>query len=201
MIHLNGHLMCAIDTETSGLKPYHHDIIQISVIPLNYEYSPNQRYMPFMMDMAPSRPENVDMDALTINKKDYVKIINDGIAPHVACDLFYDWFDKLLLPEGKRIIPVASNWYFDSQFIIDWLGYETFNLIFDGRPRDLMVAAAFINDRAVDMACQIPFPQLTIKKICNSLNIPHSDGTLHDATTDALLTAECYKRLLRMNLS
>jgi len=201
MIHLNGHIMCAIDTETSGTQPYHHDIMQIACIPLDYNYAPNKRYMPFEMNMAPSRPENVDMDALTVNKTKYAKIVNNSIASHTAADLFYEWFQNLRLPEGKRLIPIASNWYFDSQFIIDWLGYHTFNLIFDGRPRDLMVVAAYVNDMAADKACQIPFPQLTVRKIANALGVEHDPHGLHDATEDALVTAECYKRILRMNLN
>ena len=38
--HLNGNLLCSVDTETTGLRAGYHELIQLGVVPLDGDLKP-----------------------------------------------------------------------------------------------------------------------------------------------------------------
>lgn len=201
MLHLNGNLLCAVDVETTGVTPGHHDLVQICVLPLNSELKPFKDILPFYMDMQPKRPENIDPNAMSINKLKYSEILLKAIDPYKAADLFEEWFERIRLPFNKRISPLAQNWPFDRGFIIDWLGQKTFEYIFDGRFRDTMSAALFCNDRSCFANQPAPYPKVNIAYLASQLKIEHQSLRLHDALQDCIVTAEIYRRMMGYSIS
>jgi DNA polymerase III epsilon subunit-like protein len=194
LIHLNGNIMCAVDVETTGLDVQQHDIVEICVLPLNANLDPIQTKFPFDMLLQPGRPQNIDPRATRTHKHKLVELMTSGIEQFKAADLFDEWFEKLDLPFGKKIVPLAHNWPFDHGFIQAWLGIEHFNHYFSPLYRDTMAAAQYFNDRATFHANEIPFNKVTLSYLASQLYVPHEHS--HNALNDCLTTAAVYKKLM-----
>ncbi len=195
MMNLNGNLLCSIDCETTGTKPGYHDIIQLAIIPVNNYLKPDSSRLPFIIDMIPKRPDHIDHEALRINRRRMCEIMQHGIDPYSAQDLFIDWFDKQKLGTFRTLMPLACNWPFDSSFIRDWLGPETFHLYFNPIYRDTMVMATLINDKAGFCYNDFPIPKVSLGYLCSYLHIERT--AKHDAVDDARVTIEVYRKLLQ----
>lgn len=203
MIHWNGNQLCAIDTETTGLRADYHDLIQICVLPLDSNIQPRKDVYPFYIEMIPYHPERADPKAMEINRLDFAKIAQRGLDPDKAKDVFEEWIGKLGLPEtkfgkSKRILPLGQNYPFDMGFIKAWLGNETYNEFFDYSYRDTKVAAAFMNDRAAMHAEKVPYSKTSLGWLANQHNVQHDRA--HDALADCLTTAEVYRRMCQQGL-
>lgn len=196
--HLNGDLLCVVDVETTGLKPGYHDLIQICVLPLDSNLEPIKTIVPFYQHIKAARPENVDVQALEVNKIDFFKLQQTAFDADRVADYFDDWFQKLKLPVGKKIAPLAQNWPFDRAFIMDWLGTTAFESYFDRRYRDTMSAALFLNDVADVFNEPYPFPKCSLKYLASQLKIDYTGA--HDSLKDCLITAQVYKMMLRMKV-
>lgn len=192
MTHLNGHQMCVVDVETTGLDPQKHDVIQLAVLPLGADLKPIQTIMPFYVNMRCKRPENADRAALKANHLDLAQIQLTGLDPWKCVDMFEEWFGRLQLPVGKKIVPLAHNWIFDHQFVQEWLGGPlSFNHFFDFHYRDSMVAAEYLNDRADFHVEKYPYPKVSLDYLCTVLGVTNVKA--HDALADCVATAECYR--------
>jgi len=194
MQHLNGNLLCAVDVETTGLIAGTHDIVQIAILPLDAHIKPLQTVMPFYINMKPKRLENVDKMASKIHRINMAKLIIEGFDAFKAADMLDEWFERLRLPVGKKIVPLAHNWVFDRSFIIEWLGPLSFEHLFDWRYRDSMVAASFVNDRCDHHNERYAYPKLSLSYCCTQLRVNNINP--HDALSDCAATAEVYRRQL-----
>lgn len=203
MQHWNGCQMIAIDTETTGLDPTFHEIVQIAMLPLDSNLKPREDVVPFYMTLKPEYPERIDPRALKINNLKPADLVLDGIDKDKATVLLQEWIDKLKLPYTKygnrmKIIPLGQNFSFDKAFIIAWLGVDLYSEIFHYHHRDTMHTAAFLNDRAGWHAERVPFPKINLTYLCNLLNIRRERA--HDALEDAAATAELYRKLISEGL-
>lgn len=208
MKHLNGNLVASIDVETTGFTPGYHDVVQVAVLILDSDYKPDRRVPPFYMEMKPKRPETIDQKAMHISRLDLAYLVQRAIDPFDAAEYFDDWFENLkketrrhppLLPEGKKLVPLAQNWVFDRPFIIDWLGEMSFNSFFHPWYRDTLPVTQFLNDQyAMNPVCssmdhKVPFPKANLGYICSQLKVKNEKA--HDALQDVIATAECYRRM------
>ena len=198
MKHLNGHLLCAIDCETTGLKAGYHDIVQVCILPLNSQLKPDKKILPFYMDIAPKFPERAHPDAIRVNKLDMTQLINNGMEPYKAADLFEEWVEKLQLPFRKKIAPLGHNYTFDRSFLREWLGVETYEDFIDYHIRDTGVAALFCNDYCDFHNEKYPYPKFSLTYLASQLKIEH--GGAHDALADCITTAEVYRRMMHTYL-
>ena len=193
-VHCNGNIICAIDIETTGLQAGFNDLVQIAVVVLDHEFKPNKSVPFFYTDLKPLRPDNAHPKAFVKNGLSLAKLINNGIDPWKAGELFIEWFEKLNLKEGKKIMPLGFNYDFDKSFLIEWLGPETYNQLFDHNPRDVYHAISFINDKMWWKADPIQFPKKSLAYVANILGIKPANS--HDALSDAITSAEAWRRLL-----
>lgn len=194
MTHLNGNLLCAVDVETTGLVPGHHDIWQVAILPLDSFIKPLKSILPFYMDIRIKFPENIDPKAIKLPRSEFARRQQCAIEPFNCADLFDEWFDRLKLPIYKKIVPLAQNWPFDRGFLIEWLGRASFEHTFHPVYRDTMVAAAIDSDLADFRTEKILFTQCNLNFLCTRLGIQNQKP--HDALQDAIATAECYRRML-----
>lgn len=194
-VHLNGNLYAAVDVETTGLDSSKHDIIEICILPLMGDYTPCKEILPFDVLIKPRRPENVDPDAMAVNKIELAQLMINGLDSDRVADLLIEWFERLELHvNNKKIVPIAQNWPFDKSFISEWLGRKNFDYIFDRQYRDTMTAALFLNDRADICSRPIEFPKVNLQYLSTTLKVENPDK--HRALGDCVTTAEIYRRLL-----
>jgi len=193
MVTLNGHVLCAIDTETTGLVPGYHDIIEIAVVPLD-EYLKPIQMLPFVTFIRPKDryPDSWTQGAYEQHGISKTVLLESGLEPHRASDLFEEWVAKMNLAPGKKIAPLCKNWPFDKAFIADWLGPKTLDALFWYQARDLGPVVHFINDVAEFNHQKPPFPQQSLQAVRGALKIPPNKA--HRALDDALTLAECYRR-------
>lgn len=203
MIHWNGNQLCAIDTETTGLEPGYHEIIQIAILPLDSNIKPRRDVMPFYIEIIPDYPERADKKAMEINRLDFAKIAQRGHDREKAKDLLAEWVDGLGLPytkygNRKRVIPLGQNYAFDRSFIMSWLGTQTYEELFFYGYRDTKVAAAFLNDKAAMHAEKVPYSKTSLSWLANKHNVVNEKA--HDALSDCLTTAEVYRKMCQAGL-
>ena len=196
--NLQGNLLCAIDTETTGLDPRRHDIIQIAILPLNDQIQPDKRFMPFNIHIKPSRPENIEAKAMQVNKINLAHLMLHGMDSFQAADLLDEWFEKLRLPLGRKIVPLGQNYAFDREFMREWLGHLNYDHLFHYHYKDTMIAAQYINDRAEIHGNYPPFSKGSLGRIAGVLEIEYQNA--HDALADCVIVSECYRRMMRMYL-
>lgn len=196
--HCNGHLMAAVDVETTGLNPLAHDLYQVAILPLDKELEPMAGCQPFYMNIRPTRPQNINFNAVKIGKFNYMDIMKYAVEPDNAADLLELWLNNLNLPLGKKIMPVWSNGCFDRDFLIPWLGDELYNQFFHGLTRDTQDLAMAINDRFALAGQPLPFNRVGLNSLAAVLGIVNENP--HDALSDCITTAAVYKALLRMKV-
>ena len=196
MVHLNGNLLASIDLETTGLQAGFHEPIQIAIVPLNSDIRPLD-IRPFYTTIRPLYPERqagagyvhgIKMEDLVLHAPEAGKVQ----------DLLVEWWEKLDLPFGKTLIPLAHNWAFECKFLQAWLGVDLASTLFHGHARDAMLYALAMNDKAAFMGLPAPFPKVGLTSICKHFKIVNANP--HDALSDALAEAECYRAMLTMEL-
>jgi DNA polymerase III epsilon subunit-like protein len=203
--HWNGCQMCVIDTETTGLDPQFHELVQICILPLDSNMNVRTDVIPFYINLKPDHPERFDPGAGIVNKMDLASIIKTGMDREKAKDLLEEWVVKLGLPLNARgynrckIIPAGHNYIqFDLPFILRWLTKPVYDEIFHYHPRDTMVIAAYLNDRAAYHAERVPFSKISLDWVCNQYGIENRKA--HDAMSDCIATAAALKKLLERGL-
>lgn len=194
MRHLNGNLLVAVDVETTGLQPGHHEIYQIAILPLDSNIKPCKGTIPFYLDLLITRPENIDKKAIKMNKTVFAQRQQRAIDPFTAADMLDTWFDQLKLPIYKRLCPLAQNWPFDRSFLIEWLGIASYEHLFSPLYRDTMVNTIFHSDLSDFRGDKIKFVQHNLQYLCQKLDIKNEKP--HDSLQDAIATAEVYRRLI-----
>lgn len=193
-VHWNNHVMCAIDVETTGFCTDKHEIIQIAVVPMNADLRINTKVLPFEMLIAPwKKQEDWEPGALRTHKIDMLKLCATGLDPWKVGDLFDEWFQRLNLPLGKKIIPLAHNYPFECRFLHSWLGPASMDSFFY-QYRDTMALALQMNDIAEFHNEPYPFPRTSLGSVCRTLGVENTKS--HDALADAIATAECYRRMM-----
>lgn len=194
MKHLWGNILAVVDVETTGTMFGHHEIIQIAIVPLNQhlEPCPNNRF--FYMNMAPAYPERQSHWAKKKHGIDVKRLVEECPSQDRAAEMLYDWFKKIELPFGKKLVPLAHNWAFERGFLTHWLGLNMFDEIFSPHPRDTMTLALSLNDIYNWQGNKAPFQEVGLKAMCNRFQIPLDNA--HDALADCVATAKLYNALI-----
>lgn len=194
LMHINHNILCAVDTETTGLIAEYHDIHQIAILPLGPDLKPMKKVIPFYIDMQLTNPDRIDKKAIKMNREQFAIKQQRAVDPFTGADLFDQWFERLNLPVHKKIMPLAQNWPFDKGFIKYWLGEKNFEHTFSPLYRDTMVVTQFHSDLMDHCGNPIMFPQYNLQYLCQKLGIKNHKP--HDALQDCIATAEVYRRLL-----
>ncbi len=198
MLHLNGNLLAAVDFETTGKQAGFHEPIQIAVVPLNADLRPLETVKPFYTHIKPLHPERADRRAAGVHGLSIEQLVLHAPGPDRVADLLIEWFQKLDLPFKKSLVPLAHNWAFESSFLKAWLGCDLMEDIFFGHPRDTMIYALSLNDKAAFKGEEVPFPKVGLRHLCKRFNITNENP--HDAFADCIAEAEVYRAMLHHEL-
>lgn len=198
LLNLNGNLLCAAEIITTGSRPGFHDIIQICLLPINASWEIHKAILPFFMDVAPKRPDNVNFDDLPkkVNRQRVFDSVTNGIEAYRAADLLQSWFDKIQFKFGKRISILAYDWNHKKQFLIDWLTPTKFEEYFDYRYRDPLPVSLYCNDVYDRRVSMLPFPKVHFAYLCSQTKTEH-DGTV-DCLSRCKYLIELYQRMLKV---
>ncbi len=196
LLNLSGHLMAAIDLETTGTQPGHHEIIQIAIVPLDDDIKPLAGVRPFYTQIKPDHPERESVAAQQKHKIPMTELLLHAPESERVKDWLVEWFEGLRLPFKRCLVPLAHNWAFESSFLKAWLGVAMVDQIFHSHARDSMLYAIALNDRAICAGDKAPFDRVSLGSICKKLNVVNTNP--HDALADCLAGAEVYRNLLRM---
>lgn len=192
--NLNGNLLATVDVETTGRVGGYHEIIQIAIVPLtiDLEIAPVE---PFYQVLRPEHPDRVSRGARRVHGLNVDDLIMNAPSQGRVIQYLIEWFNSLNLGYERRIVPIAHNWAFERGFLIHWLGAELLDTLFVPLPRDTMIFATMLNDRASMMGVDPPFPRVSLSSLCYQLGIEHENA--HDALEDCIVTAKLYQYLMR----
>jgi len=194
MIHLNGNLLCVIDSETTGLDPFNHCMWQFTCLPLDFRLDVHKEIGVFDIKLQPT---STLYDPKAVGYGRFSDAMMYGLPSEIGCNLFHEWFERLPLGFKKRICVLAHNWPFDREFVKAWLGPESFEYYFDPRYRDTMALAAGVCDACDRHGDQVPFTSLALRRVAKELQIEWDDRLAHNSLYDAHQTALVYKELLK----
>ena len=192
LLSMNGNMLVAIDIETTGLQAGYHEIVQISVVPLDSDLQPCKRA--FYVNIRPEHPDRADSRAAKVHGLDMDWLLTNGLDKWKAADMLEEWVSGLDLPFSKRLAPLSHNFPFEKGFLMAWLGKETYDALFFIHYRDTMALGAMCNDLASFWGKNIPFGELSLSKMCSKFGIVNERS--HDALQDALCGAQLYRCLI-----
>jgi len=193
MKSFNGHILAAIDFETTGTIPGYHEIVQVGIVPLNDEFRPVAK--PFYQYIGLSHPERVDPRALQIHQIPLHYLASAPLADRVA-DFLQEWIESLKLSVGQKLVPLAHNWVFEHGFMTAWLGEDLRDKLFHYHARDAMNFAITLNDAASLRGRERPFKSVSLTNLCQQFNITNEKP--HDALSDAQAEADLYHAMLKL---
>jgi len=196
MVNINGHLLVAIDLETTGTQPGYHEIIQIAIVPLDADIKPLEGVHPFYTHIKPLHPKHESVGAKHKHKIPMEDLLLHAPEPDRVADWLVEWFEKLDLPFKRCLVPLAHNWAFESSFLKAWLGTPMVDSLFHAHARDSMLYAVGLNDHALFAGEPVPFNSVGLGALCTKLKVTNSNP--HDALADCLASAEVYRTLLRL---
>jgi oligoribonuclease (3'-5' exoribonuclease) len=189
-----GHKFVAIDTETTGTNFERHEITQIAAVILNGEFEPRKDVPFFNIEIKPENLTTIDEKALFKSHKTLEGLLMNGVDKDTARRMFIDWLTTHVLRNGKKAIPVAFNWIFDRDFLIQFLGLESFNECFHHRVRDVMHMLTYVSDRLEMHYYKPGFTTFTLEKCCELMHVDNMRA--HDALHDAIATAQCARAIM-----
>jgi hypothetical protein len=178
-----------------------HEIIQIALVPLDSNIEPRRDVLPLEILITPRHPERVQHGAFVATKGLLDRAIHHGVDPEDAKSILTEWKENKLgltyTPSGiqKKIIPLGHNYVsFDKQFIGKWLGDEWYEDLFHYECRDTFITRQFIVDWC-EMNCEDQtFNRSSLGSMCAKAGV--TQLMKHDALSDALATANLYRKLL-----
>jgi len=193
--HLNSNLLCAIDCETTGLDAEEHKMWQLCIMPLDSNLEPSRQF-PFLNLLMKVDTSVIDFDirVFSDNKRRIAEAQQVGFSQSEGAIQFLDWFERLKLIPGKKIVPLGHNVKFDIGFLTQWLGQDAYQACFDYHIHDTFCSVAYINMQASFRNEPVPFPKWQLSGLAHRLGIS-SEGA-HDALIDCQITAQVYKRLM-----
>jgi DNA polymerase III epsilon subunit-like protein len=202
-------LVGGMDTETTGLPGVDAangmksvdfvEAIQVCVIPFTFHFVMDRTYLPFNVYLKPGKYKNTKEykeaidPALKVNGLNLEKLMDSAMDRYKAADMFVSWWEKVT--GSVSFSPLAQNYPFDRFMFIDWLGQKTFDMCFNRYYRDTYGASMYLIDKAMHDNHANPFPDgCSLTKLCRALEIGNEGA--HDAMSDVLRTAECYRKML-----
>ena len=194
------HLICSIDTETSGLDPLIHDIWSLAIVPLSKDnISKHLKLKPLYLEFKPINLKTISKQAVNINGMDVHELIKDGITLKKGKKKILEWIKECKKIEHfTKIQPLGQNFAFDANFFRKiFKSLDEYQEYFDYHCLDTATIANFINHITYKRHNQLKFESISLVNIAKDLGIPVPPNT-HNALVDANLTIDVYRELTKL---
>lgn len=192
-LHLHGNLLAAVDVETTGNDPSQHEIIQIAVIPLDSNFEQVADH--FYSNIRPEYPHRAQPISTEVHRLDLDELEIHAPSKWEVLEMFENWYERLDLPMGKNLVPIAHNWSgMESCFLREFFGIDAFGHFFHYHPRCTMMFANFINDITMVRDNNRVFNSVSLAWLCRYFQVQNDNP--HDALSDAKAEGQLYKRML-----
>lgn len=203
MKNLNDNILCAVDIATTGLLPFFHDVIEISIVPM-HGLKPDKTLMPFNMYIQPRRPENLTQPTRQLRNTVLRQHLAGATDPYTAMTVFEQWYERLQLRPNKRIVPLSFAWHTKAPFLMDWMCssddgdpyfYDHFHKI---DHRDLLTIMGYWNDFAHCKSEHFPFTKQRLHFVAQKMGVQwvRPSTTLSRCFT----MIESYQKLMELKL-
>jgi hypothetical protein len=200
LMNFNGNKLCAISITYSGINPNFHEICEIGIVPMNYNFDRDRRFNPLYLTIKSTNFELYDSQTANISKKDFIKIQSTGVDSLDAYDHIMKYIKSLKLKKTKfgtdrRIIPLVYNYGLFYSLMTSTFGPIAFQDMFHHWYRDLLPVAAAIQDYQVrKMVKELAFPKLDLGYISCQLSIPNR--SLKGVLPTCVKIQRCYKKIV-----
>ena len=196
MKHLNSNVICAIDIETTGKMPGFHELIELSIVPLQ-GFKPDKSILPLTLFIQPLKPYKTRSVLLRDR-------MTNAIETTSAAFIFEKWYEKLNLKAHKRILPLSFAWHRKMPFIMEWLTHDKgdpyYYDFFDPLiVRDLVVLLQYWNDIAFKISEHYPFTKQRLAFLAQKLGVP----VVRPSTTlsRCLMMIEIYRKFTELKIN
>lgn len=190
-----------IDTETTGVYPPIHGLIQVACLVLNANF---EIIDTFCVDVCPPINKTIDKEALKVSGFDETRI-SKGVTYKDFANLFTKFLAKHFKPQSPAM-PIGQYYPFDHAFlysVFTELGLQDRLASYIGREfLDTKVIAGFINQKAMLEGKPVPFVTTSLSKpggLKEVLGVG-SQFVAHDALGDCMATLEILKALLNYKI-
>jgi DNA polymerase III epsilon subunit-like protein len=188
--------LCAIDTETTDIDFAKAHIVEICILPLNDDYSPDKNIKPLNILINPGAAElergNI---ALSFNKIGKDDILKNGLPETEFLGYLKGW----MAANGIDIIePLAHNWVYDRAVLRNLLGFDEVEKLIYRRAKDSHTAAVFVNDLFASKGVPKPFKQTRLSEMVKYFGMREENTNFHRAYDDCIASAFVYQCLLGM---
>lgn len=194
LLNMNGNVLCAVDVETTGVLAGYHEIIQIACVPLNQHFEPHPDLKFHYLNIRPDYPLRCSEEAVAKHGIT-MESLEGCVSQERGAEIFVEWWRKLSLPFGKKLVPLAHNYSFERGFLTHFLGVDGLFDFWHPHPRDTMALCASINDLYVWHGRKHPFHLLRLTALCRRFDIKLDNA--HNALADCVATARLYAELMR----
>jgi DNA polymerase III epsilon subunit-like protein len=187
-----------IDTETTGVYPPIHGLIQTACLVLDQKL---EIINTFCVDICPPKDKVIDKEALKVSGFDETRIAK-GISYKDFANQFTKFLSTYFSPQNKAN-PIGQYYPFDHAFlysVFTELGLqERLSDLISREFLDTKVIANFINQKAILQGKEAPFTITSLSKpggLKDVLKVGQNHQA-HDALGDCMATLEVLKALLK----
>jgi len=196
MNHLNGHLLCGVELNTTGPNPLEHELYQISIIPLDRFYKRSKDMNWLELTVVPGRYDNI------VNGRDAFgakKAVDSGIDYESAMMIFDHWWNSFDFAYKKGIAPLSHNWPTKERFLRKWMGDLNFESKFaHDEMRDIESIMRFLNDLQDSRCEKFMINKAKRAYMAYQLGVYRNYGRERTATAKAAIDIDIYRGLQGM---
>lgn len=197
MRHLNNDVLCALAILTTGPDPKQDSVVNICLAPLDWTLSTSKTILPFNAHMT-MRRNSIDKDWVGRDKTKIIQSLKKGVDAYDVVDALEAWKEKNI-KAGKRIVPLCYDWPFIKPFLVDWMGPQTVEYLFQPKVRDLIVIANYLNDRADIRLVGLPYPKPEdFQYLAQTCDTDYKNSM--DCAKECLAIIKMYNHMLRDNV-
>ena len=186
-------IKAACDTETTNVNMLQADAVEVSIVPLNDDFTVNENIKPFTLLINPGIVAlELGKEALAFNKIGRDDILANGL----PAEQFTTFLEGWMYANGiTSIQAVGHNWEYDRVVLKRLMGHKDNERIFYRRSMDSHKLALAVNDRYELAGKSRPFNFTSLSFLAGYFGMDNEGA--HRAEFDCIMTAGVYRKLLQ----